>query len=262
MNRKKIITFVGLAYGISWLIWLPQTLNHNFGLGWNVSPWNHIMGGLGPFFSALITTFLFEKWAGVKQYFKEKLFTFPSGKWLGIGIGMPIVFFLIPFLFLGLFKGDWVHFQEIGINSKVPLTNTLAIWLVWCLFYGLGEEGGWRGFLFPEFCKTYQARISTLYTALIWAPWHFPVFLYDKDFQSMGVIGVMGWVIGLIFGSLLLGWLVKQSRWSLWAVILWHGTFNLFTTSEQIDPLYPGLMSALVIVVSLWLARRYGKELE
>jgi membrane protease YdiL (CAAX protease family) len=114
----------------------------------------------------------------------------------------------------------------------------------------------------PEFTKKYKARISTLCTALIWAPWHLPVFFYDKDLSSMGLFGTFGWVVGLVFGSLLLGWLAKQSKWSLWPVILWHGTFNFFTTSDRIDPLYSTLMSMFVIIVALWIARRYGEDLE
>lgn len=262
MNRKKIITFILFTYGFSCIFWGRQALNYNFNLGWHLSKWNHILGGLGPFFGAIMTTLLFDQWAGVRQYFQQKLFTFTSAKWLLVGFGMPVVFFLIPFLLLGIFQGEWGRFSDIGINSKVPLTNTFPIWLMWCCFYGLGEEGGWRGFLFPEFCQQYKARLSTLYTAMIWVPWHLPVFFYDKDFQSMGIISILGWIVGLVFGSLLLGWLVKQSQWSLWAVILWHGTFNLFTTSDLINPLYPGIMSALVILIVLWIARRYGEDLD
>jgi hypothetical protein len=78
----------------------------------------------------------------------------------------------------------------------------------------------------------------------------------------MGIFGTIGWAVGLVFGSLLLGWLVKQSQFNLWPVILWHGTFNFFTTSDQINPLIPGLMSFLVIISALWIARRYGENLE
>lgn len=175
---------------------------------------------------------------------------------------MPIVFFLVAALALGIITGNWVNLAEVGLNSKLPIESQLLIWLLWCVFYGLGEEGGWRGFLFPEFDKwNTNSRMATLFTAIIWAPWHLPVFFYDKDLGSMGFLGTVGWIVGLVFGSFLLGWLLKQSRHSLWPVILWHGTFNFFTTSDRINPLFAGLMSAKVIVFVLWLARRYREDL-
>lgn len=261
MDKRKILVFIITSYGFSWLVWGRQALNYNFDFGWDISKWNHLIAGFGPLIGAVITTLIFEQWGGLKKYVRERLLTLPSAKWMAVGVGMPIIFFLIPYVFLGLFQNEWANLSDIGLNSKVPLTSTFLIWLMWCVFYGLGEEGGWRGFLFPELCKRYKARIATSYTAIIWAPWHLPLFFYDKDFQAMGVMGVVGWMVGLIFGSLLLGWLVKQSKWSLWAVVLWHGTFNLFTTSDLINPLYPGIMSGLVIVVALWIARKYGNDL-
>jgi hypothetical protein len=93
MNKKKLITFVLFAYGISWLIWMPNVLAHSFNVGWGFSNWRHIAGGLGPFFGAVITTYLFDKRAGVNKYFKDKLFAIPSFEWALVGFGMPIVFF-------------------------------------------------------------------------------------------------------------------------------------------------------------------------
>jgi hypothetical protein len=33
MNKKKIATFILVTFGISWLIWLPNGLSHNFDVG-------------------------------------------------------------------------------------------------------------------------------------------------------------------------------------------------------------------------------------
>ena len=71
----------------------------------------------------------------------------------------------------------------------------------------------------------------------------------------------IGWLIGLIFGSLILGWLVKQSSWNLWPVILWHGSFNFFTASDRIGYVYPAVMSTLVILISIWIGIIYGRNL-
>jgi membrane protease YdiL (CAAX protease family) len=262
MSKKRILIFVILSYGISWLIWMPNVLARHFDVGWGFSSWRHIAGGLGPFLAALTTTFVFDRGAGVRGYFREKLLRAPDPKWIVIGLGMPILFFVIADLILGLAAREWVNLPSLGLNTKLPIGNPLLIWIAWCVFYGLGEEGGWRGFLFPEFTKRYKARVSTLYVAFIWAGWHLPVFFYDKDLGTMGLVGTVGWVVGLVCGSLLLGWLVKQAGFNLWPVILWHGTFNFFTVSDRIRPLVLGLMSLMVIGAALWIARRYGEDLE
>jgi len=259
--NKKIRTYILVTFGISWTIWLPNVLSHNFNVGWRHSDWLHLLGGLGPLFGAIISTYIFDKTPGVKEYFKSRLLSLPKLNWVLVGLGMPIVFFLFPYLYLGIFKNQWLEFSQIGLNSKLPFKNPLLIWLLWCLFYGVGEESGWRGFLLPEFTNMNKARISTLFVALIWASWHLPIFFYDKDLANMGVGGTIGWLVGLIFGSLLLGWLAKQAKWSLLPVILWHGTFNFFSASDKINYLYPAVTSTLVIIFSFWIAWSYGNNL-
>jgi hypothetical protein len=86
----------------------------------------------------------------------------------------------------------------------------------------------------------------------------FTHILYDKDLGSMSFGGTIGWLIGLIFGSLIFGWLVKQSSWNLWPVILWHRTFNFFTASDRIGYVYPAVISTLVILISIWIGIIYG----
>jgi len=260
LNTKKIITFISFSYGISWLIWLPNVVCHNFNVGWQHSNWLHLLGGLGPLFGALITTFIFDKKIGLKKYFQNKLFSLPKPIWLIIGIGMPLLFFLIPYFYFGISKAEWLNFSVLGLNSKLPFSNPVAIWLLWCFTYGLGEEGGWRGFLLHEFSQKYSVRLSTIIVSFIWATWHLPVFFYDKDLSQMGVGGIIGWTVGLMFGSLLLGWLLVQSGWKLWPVILWHATFNFFTTSDQLSYSYQAFMSTLVMVVTLILVIVYDKN--
>ncbi len=262
MKWKKVIAFVIFSYAISWMIWLPNVLASHFSVPWHHSDWLHLIGGFGPFLSALLTTFILHGTAGIKNYFSEKIVSTVRLKWVLLGLGMPVLFFLVPLVFLGLFKGEWIDWRLIGMNAKIPFTNPLVIWSVWCVFYGLGEEGGWRGFLLPELAKRYTTRIASLLTGLVWALWHIPLFLYDKDFTNMGIGGTAGWLVGLAFGSILLGWLAKQSNWVLLPVILWHATFNFFTTSDKIDFLFPSTMSVLVMIFVVWILWKFNANYE
>ncbi|MBN1374308.1 CPBP family intramembrane metalloprotease [Candidatus Dojkabacteria bacterium] len=261
MSHKKIITFILIAYGISWLTWLPNIISANTGKHNEINNWLHIVGGLGPMFSAFITILIFEKWAGFKKFISERFLKIPSARYILVGLTMPIILFIVSSIIIRVTTGEWVNLLELGINSKIPTENPVFIWLIWIIFYGIGEETGWRGFLLPELSKNIKTRISTLYTALIWAPWHIPVFFYDKDLGTMGVIGTLGWILGLIFGSIVLGWLAKSSKWNLIPVILWHGTFNFFTTSDRIDSMFASLMSMMTIAIAVWITRKYGTNL-
>jgi len=170
---------------------------------------------------------------------------------------MPSSFFLFSYLITGVIFGEWTDPALIGINSKIPFENQFLILLSWIFFYGIGEESGWRGFLFPELMKKFNLQTSALYTALIWGGWHLPIFFYDTNFQAMGLMGLLGWLVGLIFGSFILGWLTLKSEWNLWPAILWHAAFNFFTAGDKINPLYPALTTMMVIIFGLWLSRKY-----
>ena len=57
------------------------------------------------------------------------------------------------------------------------------------------------------------------------------MFLYNENLIAMGVFGTVFWVIGLMFGSVLLTWLYNSTKGSILMTAIWHGTFNLFTAA-------------------------------
>ncbi|RCW51620.1 CPBP family intramembrane glutamic endopeptidase [Halanaerobium sp. ST460_2HS_T2] len=261
-KHKKIITFILLSYLISWLIWLPNLLGNYFNVNWKSSNLLHFMGGLGPLLGATISTSIYYKKRGLKNYFKSRFFKLSALRWILVGLFLPFIFFIIAFLIVGMISGQWSDFNLIGTNSKIPFENKFLIWLIWILFFGIGEESGWRGFLFPELMKIYKPKSAAIYTAFIWVFWHLPLFLYDQDFKCMGLGGLAGWFIGLLFGALILAWLTYKAAFSLWPAILWHGTFNFFTAGDQISFLYPALITMMVIIYGFLISKNFkeGEE--
>jgi len=68
---KQLLTYFGLAYLISWTIWLPLYL-HIFGINnLPVLPFQHAFGALGPFIASFLTTWIFLKKDGVKKLFAK-----------------------------------------------------------------------------------------------------------------------------------------------------------------------------------------------
>jgi uncharacterized protein len=58
---KQLLPYFGLAYLISWIIWLPF-YGGIFGLpNLSILPFHHEIGGLGPLVSSFLTTWIFLK---------------------------------------------------------------------------------------------------------------------------------------------------------------------------------------------------------
>jgi hypothetical protein len=75
------------------------------------------------------------------------------------------------------------------------------------------------------------------------------MFLYNENLMSLGLVGTVFWVIGLMFGSVLLTWLYNNSEGSILMTALWHGTYNLFTGAVgQAAGLMAGIISMFVMV--------------
>ncbi|HNI99763.1 MAG TPA: CPBP family intramembrane metalloprotease, partial [Leptospiraceae bacterium] len=55
---KQLSVFFGLAFLISWIIWLPLWGVY-FGMNLPVLPYHHGLGGLGPIIASFLTTWIF-----------------------------------------------------------------------------------------------------------------------------------------------------------------------------------------------------------
>lgn len=61
----------------------------------------------------------------------------------------------------------------------------------------------------------------------------------------------IGWGLALVAGSFWLGWLTRLGRWSIIPVVLWHGGFDLVTSSDLGPSTFPATVSMIVIVQAI-----------
>lgn len=68
------------------------------------------------------------------------------------------------------------------------------------------EEGGWRGYLLPCFCRKWHILLSSTAVSLIWVFWHLPYFLLpgnlqsEQNFFSYTLIGVVtGFILTAVY---------------------------------------------------------------
>lgn len=281
MNRtiiRKVVVFVLGSYGISWLIW-----GSGYFIGYRVVNGGfrallHYGGSFGPFTSGVLTVSLFEKRTGRRAYL-NRIFRAPDTMyWYLFPLLVPVVLLFAAAGIKGTILGSSVDYAVLfaspvniafphgpGTKNAIGLAyGALTNLLLWSLTFGIGEEAGWRGFLFTRLSGTgifgaNNPRSAGVVTGLFWAGWHLPLFFFDPSFRDLVGFTMVGWFIGLMSGSLLLSWLTVNAKWSIVPAILWHGAFD--TVVSGTDPFVAGFCSMAVVALAVYIWIKYGSKL-
>ena len=247
---RPLLFFFVLANLFSWTAWAPLAAA---GLDWTTirfSPYLHLLGGLGPLLAALVVTAACDGRAGLTRLFKACITVRGRLGWVAFAVAAPILLFVVSAALLRVTGQAEVAWANIGRSVEYPALSRGVYWLANVLFYGFGEEVGWRGFALPRL----QARTRPLTSALLigaaWAAWHLPLFAFAGGLSSMGIAGAVGWLFSILTGSILMTWLFNASRGSILAVALFHGVLDIVMTSPVKGPL-PSVMGAAITVLGL-----------
>ena len=255
---KRMSIFIAVTYGFTWLVWLPLLANRQWHAGLPTFPGQFYLGSFGPLLGALTASLGNGGWSEALRWIRTAFFRRFPRRWLGYGLGLPLGYGLVAALVQRLVAGAWPEWHSFGLTRQLPGLNLGTTALVWVLTAGLGEESGWRGFLLPRLDRRLAPLTSAVSVAGLWLLWHLPAFWFDETYQGMG-FAVLGWVISLMYGSVLLAWLCRGSRYSVLPVMLWHGGFNLMTAGDQAAPIMAMTCSLLVIAQGIFLSRQQAR---
>ena len=105
--------------------------------------------------------------------------------------------------------------------SYAPLINTFA---------ALGEEVGWRGFLYPRLKERFGTAKGRLLGGLIWGVWHWPVMIlagynYGTSYWGAPVLGPLLFCVVCIAIGTVVDFLYEKTG-CIWIPALAHGAFN------------------------------------
>lgn len=98
------------------------------------------------------------------------------------------------------------------------------------MLFGVGEEAGWRGYLYPRLAALYGKRKGRILGGLIWGAWHWPVIAlagYEYGFGYWGapISGmVLFCVVCVVLGTLLD--VLYEKSGCIWLPALAHGAVN------------------------------------
>ena len=96
-------------------------------------------------------------------------------------------------------------------------------------FVALGEEIGWRGYLYPALRRRFSIVQTHVLLGLIWSLWHLPINLqgynYGRSYFAYPVLGLVAMFLFCFSIGILLSWLLEKTG-SIWASALFHGAIN------------------------------------
>ena len=113
---------------VSWAAWGPLLADRQGWVEWSASTYLHLLGGLGPLVAGVVITGLGRGWDGLGVLWSQATAWRGRGRWLALATLGPLALFLV---------------------AVVVARLVVAYWLANLVFYGFGEEVGWRGYLQP-----------------------------------------------------------------------------------------------------------------
>lgn len=245
--HRPLITFFVLAYVFSWSYWLPVAFT-----GGHLS---HFPGLLGPMLAAFVVTQAVRGGPGVRSLLSRMFRWRVPLRWY-LGALVPAAAGAVAVAARAVTGAGWPRPDGLATMAGLPDVGLLGVLgLVWFV-NGYGEEVGWRGVAWPRLRQRFGLAASAALNGLVWAGWHLPVFWIDSGLRDLGWLVVPGWVIGLMAGSLVLGWLYEQARSSLLIVTLFHTSLNLASATPATEGIPAAAASTVVIVWAVLILRR------
>lgn len=109
----------------------------------------------------------------------------------------------------------------VGCLTSVPLVNMLV---------AVGEEAGWRGFLYPQLKAKFGRKKGLLLGGVIWSMWHWPLmwligYEYGKDYPGFPFVGMLVFTVFTTAAGILCDWVYEKSG-CIWFPSIAHGVIN------------------------------------
>lgn len=245
IRRHPLAAYLIGAFGWSWAWWIPLALRGDIaeaGVGWP----SHLPGLLGPGLSALVVA----AFTGGLGDFLDRCarFRVPWPWWL-------LVAGTFATMGLALLSPD-TAWDELWRYSGVAAWPAAAVLVFVLLLNGYGEEAGWRGFLADRWLPRYGLTGTAVRVWLVWALWHLPLFWVVASFRAFTGPLVIGWLLGLLAGSVVLAWIYAGSGGSILLVAAWHTAFNFTSATTATSEVVAPVTSALVMVAAVVLLLR------
>ena len=195
-----------------------------------------------------------------------------SGQYVVAAVGEEA---LAQMLDKGLTYPLYVLITAVSCVTYAPLINT---------FIALGEEIGWRGFMYPQLKTRFGRKKGWVLGGAIWGAWHWPlIWLIGYEYGAatgnhagyfgFPVSGMLLFCVITVALGILHDWLYEKSG-TIWVPALFHGAFNAAATvpltvclgntgsARLLGPAPNGLVAGLpMLIIAVLLLRRADDRL-
>jgi uncharacterized protein len=224
IRRHPLTTFFLLAFGITWIVWVPRAAGASLGVVGQVWTW-------APAIAALLAAALTGGRDAVRELGARLVRWRVSWQWYLVVILGPAVFSLVVAGLYVLLGGSWSAAAPAAIREG-PLMMLPLFLVILTLTDGLGEELAWRGFALPRLLTRHNALVASLILGVLWGLWHLPLVwtegapLYQQP--------VWLFLLDITAKSVLFTWVFLHTRGSVLLAMLIHGATNLFAVSPML----------------------------
>ena len=102
------------------------------------------------------------------------------------------------------------------------------------MFVAVGEEAGWRGFLYPQLKARFGRKIGLLIGGVIWGIWHWLLiwligYEYGTDYVGFPIVGMLIFCIFSTTAGIICDWLYEKTK-CIWIPSVFHGAVNAAAT--------------------------------
>jgi len=256
----RVATFLALAFGFSWLVWLGV---------WSATGRPDSLTATPMLIAVYVGSFGPGLAGAVLSAREGRLGEWAAGflRWRIGWAGVAAIALPLPLAVLGLTAA--LGYTPVPMDGVPPVLSYLTLFPA-VIFNGvvtavlgsgpLGEEGGWRGYLLPRLLDRLGEVPASLLLGLIWSLWHLPIMAILPEWR--GGLGfsfyLPSYTVTVMGLSLLMTRVWLLARRSTLAAVWMHGVINALGAIAFSAQLWDGGWSAkanlLHFTLAIWLA--------
>ena len=246
--RKRVIIYTILTFLLVWGVMIPYSI---CGGKYNSKAMELMLiySMLCPALSVIITRKITNEGYDMTGPKSMKLgIDLRNKKWIFyiLAFILPIVYFdLGELIYYAIFPKtlDFSQLNNLGIPKELLFLLPLSVIASTFIFsFGaLGEEIGWRGYLYPKLEELFGTTKAVIIGGIIWGVWHYPALYAGHNFGHNYIgepwTGFIVFTIFTIVVGAILYYFTKRTD-SVWGAAFMHAANNAFSSATILGLAY------------------------